>query len=346
MRGSRFRYTGSFGRKCARPSLLPSVTDRCLVDPPSLTDSLMAASSAVAKPTTVITLGRLGFGTGHDADATALLNQPKRLAVLLYVLLSQRGGSIARDRVTSVFWPESDATRARNALRQTLSFARSCLGQDVILSVGRDGLAVSPHLECDALHFERLLDANQKERALLLYGGEFLSGFHVAGSVAFSDWLDDRRRHFSRRAAKAAWDLSAECEARGDLPGAAFWGKRALALSPFSESEVQRLLRLLERAGDFAGALRAFHGLQHALESEFGVKPSAETARLAAGIRRRLESDGVQAPASPGTRRSGAERRVAQRRMGQRKWNGIERRSGQDRRASERRSGHDRRAVR
>lgn len=306
----------------------------------------MAAYSTVAKRTTLITFGRLGFSTGHDSDATALLNQPKRLALLLYVLLSQRGGSIARDRVTSVFWPESDAIRARNALRQALSFVRSCLGQDMIISVGRDGLAVAPHLECDALNFERLLDANQKESALLLYGGEFLSGLHIAGSVAFSDWIDDRRQHFSRRAAKAAWDLSGECEARGELPRAAFWGKRALALSPFSESEVQRLLRLLERAGDFAGALRAFHGLQQALESEFGVKPSAETARLAASIRRRLESDGVHVQASLGTRRSGEERRVAQRRKGQAYWSGVERRSGQDRRVTERRSGHDRRAVR
>jgi DNA-binding SARP family transcriptional activator len=207
-------------------------------------------------------------------------------------------------------------------------------------------VAVANSVACDALQFEALLDSNRKEEALGLYGGELLPGFHNGGSIAFTEWLERRRQHLSQRAAKAAWDLSAECEARGDLPGAAFWGKRALALSPFSESEVQRLLRLLERTGDFAGAMRAYHGLQQSLESEFGTKPSGETTQLAAGIKRRLASEGVHVPALLGTRRSGTDRRVANRRKNRAQWTGVERRSAPDRRAAARRSGLDRRAMR
>lgn len=199
---------------------------------------------------------------------------------------------------------------------------------------------------CDAVQFEALLDANRKEEALRLYGGELLPGFYNGGSIAFTEWLERRRHHLSQRAAKAAWDLSAECEARGDAPGAAFWGKRALALSPFSESEVQRLLRLLERTGDFAGAMRAFHGLQSALETEFGTRPSGETVQLAAVIKRRLESEGLHMPALLGTRRSGTDRRVAERRSHRAAWTGVERRSAADRRNSARRSGVDRRTIR
>lgn len=266
--------------------------------------------------------------------------------MLLYVLMSQRGGSTSRDQIIGTFWPESDSARARNALRQSLSFLRGCLGDDALVGVGSHGVAVADSVACDAVQFETLLDANRKEEALGLYGGELLPGFYNGGSIAFTEWLERRRHHLSQRAAKAAWDLSVECEARGDHPDAAFWGKRALSLSPFSESEVQRLLRLLERTGDFAGAMRAFKGLQHALETEFGTQPSSETAQLAAGIKQRLESEGLHMPALLGTRRSGVDRRVAERRRRRAHWAGVERRSTPDRRISARRSGLDRRAIR
>lgn len=298
------------------------------------------------RPATVVTLGRLGFEGSARGQAARLLSQPKRVAVLLYVLMSQRGGSTSRDQIIGTFWPESDSTRARNALRQSLSFLRGCLGDAALIGVGSHGVTVAESVACDAVQFETLLDANHKEAALGLYGGELLPGFYSGGSVAFTEWLERRRQHLSQRAAKAAWDLSAECEARSDLAGAAFWGKRALALSPFSESEVQRLLRLLERTGDLAGAMRAFHGLQHALASEFGTQPSGETVQLASSIRRRLESDGLHLPALLGTRRSGADRRVAERRRKLVKWGGEERRSTPDRRTGARRSGLDRRAIR
>ncbi|MBI2407350.1 MAG: hypothetical protein HYV19_03470 [Gemmatimonadetes bacterium] len=306
----------------------------------------MPTHAAETAHATVLTLGRLGVVGVSEAGGARLLNQPKRLAVLLYVLLSQRGGSLSRDQVISVFWPESDESRARNSLRQTLSFLRTCLGTEAITSVGAHGVAVAASLACDAARFEWLLDANRKEEALKLYGGELLPGFHVDGAYAFMDWLETRRRHTAQRAAKAAWDLTAECEGRGDQANAAFWGKRALALSPFSESEVQRVLRLLDRVGDYAGALRAFHGLQRALFVEFGTAPSAETVRIAAAITERLQSNGQHVPALLGTRRGGRERRVAERRQARRAWTGVERRTLADRRSGERRSGEDRRAAR
>lgn len=320
----------------------------CILDrlTPAPQRDLIQTQPASIRLATVVTLGRLGFEGPASTKAARLLNQPKRVAVLLYVLMSQRGGSTSRDKVIGMFWPESDSSRARNALRQSLSFLRGCLGDEALIGIGSHGVAVTESVACDAVQFESLLDADRKEEALRLYGGELLPGFYGGGSIAFTEWLERRRQHLGQRAAKAAWDLSAECEARGDLPDAAFWGKRALALSPFSESEVQRLLRLLERAGDFAGAMRAFHGLQQSLEIEFGTRPSSETAQLATGIKGKLESEGLHLPALLGTRRSGAERRTAERRQQPAKWTDVERRSLPDRRSTARRSGVDRRAIR
>ncbi|MBA4073287.1 MAG: hypothetical protein C0497_15910 [Gemmatimonas sp.] len=306
---------------------------------------MIQTQPASIKLATVVTLGRLGFVGSREAQSARLLSQPKRVALLLYVLMSQRGGSMSRDQIIGTFWPESDSTRARNALRQSLSFLRSCLGDEAVCSIGSHGVAVAGSVGCDAVHFETLLDAQRKEEALDLYHGELLPGFHGGGST-FTEWLDLRRQHLSQRAAKASWDLATEFEARGDLPGAAFWGKRALALSPFSESEVQRLLRILVRVSDFAGALRAFHGLQHALATEFGGQPSAETARLVADIKRQIEAEGLHVSSLLGTRRSGIDRRATSRRRGEANWTGKERRRVADRRTTERRSGLDRRELR
>lgn len=293
---------------------------------------------------TVVTLGRFGITGLGAAEANRLLKQPKRAAVLLYVLLSQRGGALLRDQIVATFWPESDAPRARNALRQALSFLRSCLGDGAVLSIGTNGLAIDDEVACDAAQFEALLDAGRREDALAMYGGELLPGFY-AGSTVFDEWLDARRTHLGRRAAKAAWDLSSDAETAGDLSAAAFWGKRALALSPFSESEVQRLLRLLVRVKDYAGALRAYHGLQQQLATEFGSRPSAETSRMATEIRQRVESEGMNVPSLLGTRRSGADRRMGCRRKKNVAREGPERRRTKDRRTKTRRSGTDRRAI-
>jgi DNA-binding SARP family transcriptional activator len=297
-------------------------------------------------PLTLLTLGRLEFrGEGADG-AQELLRQPKRAAVLFFILLGRRGGFTTRGELLGMFWPEAERTRGRNSLRQTLSFLREALGGRVILNRGTTAVGIEPgSLDCDAVAFEARLDEGRREEALSLYHGELLPGFHVAGADVFGAWLDGRRRHLRARAAKAAWDVSAVREALGEAGEAAFWGKRALALSPFSESEVQRLLRLLDRLGDWAGAERAYQGLRTHLMRQFGAAPAPETARIIEDLRRRAESGDLPTSTRFGTRRFSSDRRRGERRRVAMPWSGPERRSGRDRRVGDRRSGFDRREM-
>ncbi|MBX9928133.1 MAG: hypothetical protein K2X99_04395 [Gemmatimonadaceae bacterium] len=295
--------------------------------------------------TTLRLLGGIGCEGLPPARAAKLVGQPKRLALLAYVLLARRGTIVSRDQLLSVFWPDSTEDRARNALRQTLSFLRLCLGPRAILSTGTQGVTLAPSIERDVLRFESLLDQGQSEQALTQYRGELLPGFYIKGSSQFQDWLDRRRQQLSQRAAKAAWDLSARFEGGEDWTNAAFWGKRALALSPFSESEVQRLLGLLERVGDGAGAARTFRGLQRQMRAEFGMEPSIETLRLFERIRDRTQAAQQPISAAGSPRRTVADRRAGERRAVQRAFRGPDRRGKRDRRTEERRSGVDRRTI-
>jgi serine/threonine-protein kinase len=265
--------------------------------------------------------------------------------VLVYSLVEPDGGFIARDTLLSVFWPESDTERARNALRQSLGFIRATLGADVLEGRGRQSIGVrSSRLTCDALRFEELLDAGAPADALSLYRGDFLAGFHVAGSREFTDWVDRRRGILREGAAHAAWSLAYSCEDEGHAADAAFWGKRALSLSPFAEPEVQRLMELLDRVGDRAGALRAYRGLEAHLWSEYESEPSPETRELLERVRRRTRAGEPPDSIHVQDRRSPAERRrQGERRRSMADPDHPERRAG-DRRDGERRSGADRRA--
>jgi DNA-binding SARP family transcriptional activator len=56
-------------------------------------------------------------------------------------------------------------------------------------------------------------------------------------------------------------------------------------MDPLGEPGARRLMSLLARAGERAGALEIYAELERRLERELELEPSPETARLAAEIR-------------------------------------------------------------
>ncbi|MGH7543500.1 MAG: AfsR/SARP family transcriptional regulator, partial [Gemmatimonadota bacterium] len=216
-----------------------------------------------------------------------VLAQPKRVGLLAYLALARPHGYQRTDPLLALFWPDLDATHARAALRQSVYFLRRHLGAEALLSRGRgEELSVSPDLWCDAVAFETALEEERREDALGLYRGPLLDGFHVTGAgEEFEHWLDAERRRLELRAERAALELSQAAERDGDRDGALRWARRALALEPLDEAAARRLIGLLDRLGDRAGALHAYEEFAARLEAELGVAPGPETERLAAGIR-------------------------------------------------------------
>ncbi len=216
-----------------------------------------------------------------------VLAQPKRVGLLAYLALARPHGYQRTDPLLALFWPDLDAAHARAALRQSVYFLRRHLGAEALLSRGRgEELSVSPDLWCDAVAFETALEEDRREDALGLYRGPLLDGFHVTGAgEEFEHWLDAERRRLELRAERAALELSQAAERDGDRDGALRWARRALALEPLDEAAARRLIGLLDRLGDRAGALHAYEEFAARLGAELGVAPGPETERLAAGIR-------------------------------------------------------------
>lgn len=215
--------------------------------------------------------------------------QPKRLALLAYLVLASPRGYHRRDTLVGLLWPESDEEHARHALRQALHALRRAVGPGVIVGRGDNELGIDhAALWCDARAFQAALDAGDLERALSLYQGDLLPGFYVSNaSSEFEQWLEAERTRLKGRASSAAWTLSSDAEKRGDAVAAARWARRGLAFSPDDERSLRRLIALLDRLGDRAGALRAHDDFSRVLAAEFEAQPSAETKALMDSIRAR-----------------------------------------------------------
>ena len=235
-------------------------------------------------------LGTLVLRDLNGQDIHSVLAQPKRVALLAYLATARPRGFHRRDTLLALLWPEQDDQHARWALNQALSHLRGELGKDVVPSRGDGEVGVDPgRLSCDAVEFESAIDAGDPARALGLYRGDLLEGFHVSGCGEFERWLEEERVWLRRRAARAASELARSEETRGELVAAGHWARRAFALCPDDEGETRSLIELLARVGDRAGAVQAYEDFARRLREDYELEPAPETRALIAAIRSRQQ---------------------------------------------------------
>lgn len=224
-------------------------------------------------------------GVPTDA-ADRLLGQSKAVAFLAYLALAKQGLRQRRDRLVGLLWPTLDQTHARAALRKTVHVVRGVLGDVTIVSYGDEELMLAPGaLWCDAAEFMVSINAGQLGRALDLYRGDLMPGFHLPECGEFHMWLEGERAGALEHAVAAAWALARDCEGNSQLTEAGRWARVAVRQAWNDERVLRRALLMLERLGDRAGAISLFDSFARRLRSELEAEPSAETAALVAKLR-------------------------------------------------------------
>src|SRR5439155_1668836 len=235
---------------------------------------------------------------GTDGRAVhSILAQPKRLALLAYLAVHAAGAR--RDSVIALFWPELDTAHARGALRQSLRFLRRELGDGILNGHSDEAIAFEPAtVWCDVVAFEQACKGGQAAQALQLYRGAFLDGCFVSsGSQELERWIAAERTRLGQLAARAAADFVEHAEREGDLPTAVLAARQGVALDPDDESALARLIALLDRSGDRAGALSAFETFRRHVLTEYDATPSPETDARMRAIRARQTPFAEAAPA-------------------------------------------------
>lgn len=252
-------------------------------------------------------LGELSLTASDGRELRSILAQPKRLALLAYLASPRTPEFVARGVLLGLFWPERDQQRARHALRTSLHFLRRSLGRDVLVSRGDHEVGLDPlRLRCDATVLVAALDAGAYERALDLYGGDYLPGLRVDDAPEFERWLEGERRWLRLRIRDAARRLTEAALARADGEEAERRVRRAAALDPWDESTLRLLMRVLTERGNRAGALRAYDRFTARLCDELRLEPSPETRALATRIRSGWGAPGPQEPDAPDGREAPA----------------------------------------
>ena len=163
---------------------------------------------------------------------------------------------------------------------------------------GDEEIGVAPAaVWCDVRAFESALDGGHLDEALALYRGHFLEGFHVSGvAPELGQWVDDERARLRTLAVGAASSLAERAERDGNHALAVQRLRDVLRLDAGAEGALRRLMQLLDRTGDRAGALRAYDDFARRLAAEIEAEPAAETTALADRIRDGRESAAAAAP--------------------------------------------------
>jgi DNA-binding SARP family transcriptional activator/TolB-like protein len=226
-------------------------------------------------------LGRISAQVQAGREASALLAQPKRVALLGYLAAATPRGFHRRDTLLALFWPEADQEHGRASLRKSVHFLRQQLGSEAIVSRGDEevGLDLS-WCRCDVVAFEESLQAGRLEAAAGLYHGDLLPGLHLSDVPDFERWLEETRTRLRGQAVQAAWQLSEREGIQGRVRRALQWARLATELSPYDEEGIRRLLHLLIKAGDRAGAVQAYEQFAQRLSADLELEPSADTGAL------------------------------------------------------------------
>ena len=227
-----------------------------------------------------------GFSLTFEGQPVTAVDAP-RLQSLLAHLVLEPDVRHPRERLASLFWPESEASQSRTNLRQALHHLRralpeseQCLEAEARVVRWR---ADAP-LWLDVAEFERLLaraaEARQTgvtdderemlEGAVALYAGDLVPD-------CYDDWVVPERHRLREMFLGAAERLTELLELERDYRGAIPWARQLLDEDPLNDGSCRRLMRLYALCGDRAGALRVYHGYATSLARDTGVEPGAET---------------------------------------------------------------------
>ena len=213
-----------------------------------------------------------------DAAGVPVVPQRRRLALLaLLAAAGERG--MTRDKVLAYLWSENAAENARHALEQLLYSIRKQVPEPLIQ--GTDRLRVNPQMiSADVTEFGRAMAARDPARAVRIYGGPFLDGFHLSGAPEFERWVEQERARLATEHAEALRRLAGEAHELGRRTAEIDLWRRLATTDPLGERTVISLVRALVEAGDWPAALRHAHEYEARLREEVPGAPVVDIVEL------------------------------------------------------------------
>ncbi len=222
---------------------------------------------------------------------------PRRKALALLAYFAVAGRRQTREALAALLWPEADAASAHAYLRTAVwVLKRSPLRPSI--TAGRDHieLAKAPAVWIDTEAFRSLTAPTRGvlppgaevpeawiaplSAAVDLYRDDFLAGFHLGDNLVFDEWLGRQQDMLRAELAGALEKLARFHRRRRCFDQAIVHARRLLALDPFNEHVLRKLMDLHARAGQRGLALDLYEASEQLFRQELDLLPSVRTREL------------------------------------------------------------------
>lgn len=216
------------------------------------------------------------------------ITRRKSLALLSYLAVTRHPQS--RDTIATLLWPEYDESRARAALRTTISeLNNSPLNE--CLEIDRTTIALRKNCDLwvDVHQFQSLLSVEEDieeisdpadyeplEEAIQLYRDDFLAGFTLPDSTLFDSWQSQQKEALHNDIVRALSHVVDGYHRLGEIDTAIKYALRWLAVDPLNENVHLRLMQLYVANGQRTAALRQYEECVRLLEDEMGIEPHSD----------------------------------------------------------------------
>jgi predicted ATPase/DNA-binding SARP family transcriptional activator len=208
-----------------------------------------------------------------DARVANFAAPPRAVSLLAYLLVR---GEQSRSALTGIFWRGLPEAEAAKKLRSHLWYIRASGLPDSVtqwLVADRRTVRWQPTepVWVDVVEYESLAaDPQAAERAVELYGGDFLAGID-------DQWLRPVRSALRERQAGLLSLIAERARRSGDPAKAAEYARRALDIDPHREDALRALVGAVGDSGNRASAAEAYREFAQRLLTDLGVEPAAET---------------------------------------------------------------------
>lgn len=230
----------------------------------------------------LITLGGLSVRRDGIPVDTSRIRKP--LAMLAVVAAAGDAG-VSRERLQGLFWPESDADRARGGLKQAQYVIRQSLGIDPFRPGGFVVALEPATISADAPEFEARVRRGELDAAVALYAGPFLDGVYLKDVPDFEQWVDRERMRLAALYGRTLEGLATAAMARHDVISAASWWRRRAEIDRIDARVARKYIEALGAAGDREAAIRYARVHAELVRAELGEQPDLSLIALAESLR-------------------------------------------------------------
>ncbi len=238
-----------------------------------------------------------------DAFEVAIDDQPitklysDRTRALLAYLAIEADRPHRRGELAMLLWPDVEAKKASQNLRQTLRQLQLAIGNKeadppyLLITRQTVQFNVAADQWCDV--------AAVRGGDVMTYRGGLLAQLYLPDNDLFNDWATIQREALHREVLGKLRELGREAFDLDNLPQAIIYAQKQVEIDPWREEAYQDWMRFLIADGQSAEAQRVYEKCKQTLWDELSIEPSAETKSiLNAEIREKTAASFILHPSS------------------------------------------------